>query len=63
MAAADELPGDRDLLIRNHDLDTLTLQLMAHNSLYITSRDQTKEQIEHHEDLMAQIRYSDLVVN
>ena len=34
----------------------MNFQLMAHNSLYITSRDQTKEQIEHHEDLMGQIR-------
>ena len=34
----------------------MNFQLMAHNSLYITSRDQTQEQIEHHEDLMGQIR-------
>ena len=29
VAAADELPGDLDLLIRNHDLDTLTFDLAA----------------------------------
>ena len=41
----------------------MNFQLMAHNSLYITSRDQTEEQVEHHEDLMGQIRGHQLTLD
>lgn len=34
----------------------ISFQLMAHNSLYITNRDQTQEQIDQHEILMAEIQ-------
>ncbi len=34
----------------------MSFQLMAHNSLYITTRDQTQEQIEQHEKLMEEIK-------
>lgn len=34
----------------------ISFQLMAHNSLYITSREQTEEQIEQHEILLSEIQ-------
>lgn len=33
----------------------ISFQLMAHNSLYITNKEQTEEQISHHENLMNEI--------